>query len=98
MTRRERAQVVELLRCAADNCITNVRESALGDAARALDRCVMPFLRSRKSDGHWSNLILNDGPIHDGDGSTGDVRLISGTGYEFCLLEAALRVEQGEWP
>lgn len=98
MNKRERAQVVELLRCAADLAVQGNKDSALGDAARALDLIVMPWLRGPKSDGHWSSLIRHDGPLQDGDGSTGDLRLISGTGYEFCLLEAAQRVEEGWTP
>ena len=98
MTKSQRAQVVELLRCAADLAVMGDRGSALGTAAKALDMLEMPFLRNAISDGHWSNLIRGAGPVHDGGIVDGDVRLISGTGYEFCLLEAARRVEEKSWP
>jgi hypothetical protein len=100
MTKRERAQVVELLRCAADNAVMGDRASALGDAARALDSCVLPFLgKHGLRDGHWSELLRGRGPVNDAEQYIADdVRLICGTGYEFCLLEAAARVEEGTWP
>lgn len=96
MTKKQRAQVVELLRCAADLAVMGDRESPLGTAARELDSAIMPFLRLR--DGHWSELLRGNGPVQDYPQRTPDTRLICGTGYEFCLLEAAQRVEDGEWP
>ena len=100
MTKRERAQVVELLRCAADLAIQGDRSSALGTAASELDRCFMPFLRRcGLRAGHWSELLRGVGPVADCEQwPADDVRLICGTGYEFCLLEAAMRVEEGSWP
>lgn len=101
LTKKQRAEVVELLRCAADLCVQGDRSSALGVAASELDMrelpaCLVPPLR----ESHWSELLRGGGPVRDDDQPqrAGDVRLICGTGYEFCLLEAAQRVEEGSWP
>ncbi len=95
MTKKQRAQVVELLRCAADLAVCGERDSALGFAAKRLDMQTIPFLVSKHCDGHWSQLIRSHGPIRD---SIDHKWQICGDGYEFCLLEAAQRVEEGSWP
>jgi hypothetical protein len=94
MTKKERAQVVELLRCAADLEINepNSRGCSLGDAGQHLrwDLVAPRACVSRLS------LITAMGEL---EGVVdGEPRLVSGTGYQWLLLEAALRVEQGEWP
>lgn len=94
MTRKQRAQVVELLRCAADIAVNGDRGSALGAAAFRLDRVFMPFIRNITGDSHWVSLLRGRGPVRD---SQALGYWICGDGYEWLLLEAALRVEQGEW-
>lgn len=92
MTKKQRAQVVELLRCAADIAVCGERDCALAFAAGRLDMRMMPFLVPHLKDGHWSNLI-DHGPVRNHFDW-----LVCGDGYEFCLLEAAQRVEEGTWP
>ncbi len=102
MTKRERAQVVELLKCAADIAANGDRGSALGIAAFHLDMISVPGLRSVpgfETDPHWVRLLRGRGPVRDRDAKRKrDDWHICGPGYEFCLLEAACRVELGEWP
>lgn len=95
MTKRQRAQVVELLRCAADLAVCGDRCSALDSAARHLELQMLPSLCPPLRDGHWSELIRSPGPIRDSIDHRWE---ICGPGYEFCLLEAAQRVEEGSWP
>ena len=83
MTKRQREQVVELLRCAADNAITRRVEVALGDAALDLDRLSI-------GGRHWTEFL---GALYDTKAG-----VVCGSGYEFCLLELAQRVEEGSWP
>lgn len=97
MTKRQRAQVVELLRCAADVAVMGDRGSALSSAASGLGRCSMPFLLPVIGASHWGALLRGKGPVTDAE-CNGDVRHVCGKGYEFCLLEAAQRVEEGSWP
>lgn len=97
MTKKQRAQVVELLRCAADIAVMGDIYSALGTAAKALDMLSIPW-RDSRGDNHWSSLVSSEGPVQNGVISLTDKRLVSGPGYEFCLLEAAARVEEGGWP
>jgi hypothetical protein len=40
-------------------------------------------------------LLRRNGPVHDQPHRGWN---ICGTGYEFCLLEAAQRCEEGSWP
>jgi hypothetical protein len=88
MTKRERAQVVELLRCAVEkdkNGAGGIFGSVMAlyepTAANSSDltgkvrRLWMLACRARDAVGPWWSLH-----------------------YDFQCLEAALRVEQGEWP
>lgn len=78
MTKRERAQVVELLRCAAD-CQQSYRAPIAGaccDLYGGLQTNAFDLAHAAKDD--VPDLGLED--------------------YQTRLLEAALRVEQGEWP
>lgn len=95
LTKKQRAEVVELLRCAADNAIRDYYNgSALGVAAMHLGICTLPYLSPvLGSDTHWSKLLRGRGPIQDAP-----PWFICAAGYEFCLLEAAQRVEEGSWP
>jgi hypothetical protein len=87
MTRRERAQVVELLRCAADCRPDNVGLNGMFDTACWLDL-----------EGHWQDKAwqaINAVPTHS------TVFQVVGTvdeEYRRVLLEAAARVEEGTWP
>ena len=107
MTKRQRAQAVELLRCAADIAANGDVGAALGTAAFHLDLIIVPGLAEAlgKQDGHWVGLLRNGGPVHDHfvfDEKTqrvsDDAWLICGRNYHLCLLEAAMRVEDCEWP
>jgi hypothetical protein len=94
MTKKERAQVVELLRCAADLEINepNSRGCSLGDAGRYLSwelvapRVGVSRLRLIVAMGEMECIV------------DGEPRLVSGTGYQYLLLEAAARVEEGSYP
>ena len=99
MTNKQRAEVVELLRCAADLAAMGDIHSALGAAAKRLDRLMLPYLVDAFcGDAHWSNLVSNSGPVQNVSWSPDDKRLVCGPGYHLCLLEAAQRVEDKEWP
>lgn len=79
MTKKEREQVVELLRCAADMA----------------DIAMIPITRASGALGHDDNsdvwwLARNARIAVDGESLWPEQRT--------SLLEAALRVEQGEWP
>jgi hypothetical protein len=78
MTRRERAQVVELLRCAADGD----RPNGIFPAMENIGAKYMPI----GADAVDSVSGINWGGYSDDEQ------------YRAELLEAALRVEQGEWP
>lgn len=83
MTRRQREQVVELLRCAADfdgkfDYVGLVAGGFLLDYVDFINPCKPTYAIA--DDVVWS--ILFDEPVD----------------YQHRLLEAALRVEQGEWP
>jgi hypothetical protein len=81
MTKRERARVVELLRCAADARERGSRQ--LNGRYRAAEGLSIPDdLRAIA----WNAFRQT---------SRGEV---SDEGYRTELLEAALRVERGEWP
>lgn len=94
MTKRERAQLVELLRCAGDIAVNGDRDAALGSAAvKTGILCgLADSVRISHLD-HWTAL-LND-LVRDCEGNGW---LVCGPGYEFCLLEAAARVEEGSYP
>ena len=85
MTRRQRAQVVELLRCAADLIATDER-----NRGSALSQSLM-YLDSEVS-WHVAQSVVRDS-IYDWPHTC-----FGGSNYEFALLEAALRVERMEWP
>lgn len=94
MTKREREQVVELLRCAADLEINepNSRGCSLGDAGRHLDwELVAPRIGVSRL--YLITIMGELEGVHDGE-----PQLVSGTGYQWLLLEAAARVEEGEYP
>ena len=97
MTKKQRAEVVELLRCAADIAVMGDMYSALGAAARRLDMLTLPWLVDICGE-HWSDLVFGRGPVQNGKSTPGDERYVSGPGYHLCLLEAAQRVEDKEWP
>lgn len=86
MTKRVRAQVVELLRCAAD--IPGLATAAVmlgADMIALIDRTGLYgraylALADVQRQTYDSSEIYNDGP------------------FRRDLLEAALRVEEGEWP
>jgi hypothetical protein len=78
MTRRQRAQVVELLRCAADRC--DPFDTALGFASTAY----------AVGTSHEVRYLTCDALVE----TVGD----RGNDWQAACLEAALRVEQGEWP
>lgn len=89
MTKKQRSDLVLLLRCAADIAISYDRCSSLGLAAGRLDMLGGHPI----GDGHWSRLL--DGVVmsHPHRGWW-----VCGAGYEFCLLEAAARIEEGWTP
>lgn len=99
ITARQRAELVELLRCAADLAIRGDRYSALGSAVRILKRPRFPHLSPPLVDSHWSSLLDPSGP-------GGGTRIQAGSEawftcsetYHLWLLEAAARVEEGSWP
>ncbi len=82
MTKRERARVVELLRCAADN-LSPTSKSAWTDALDGLDVSLGVEMSATRAFG-----VVADGR-----------ELTRGSDLGRALyLEAALRVELGEWP
>lgn len=87
MTKRERAQVVELLRCAADQRADGIGLNGMFDGAvslRAADQTIALA---------WNVLIsVQRGHL---------IRTVVGIvdeWYRAELLEAAARVEEGSWP
>ncbi len=80
ISKRERAQIVELLRCAADLLVSGRSMFPRLDAARYLD---IP------------NTLLTLDIIDTASEACADV---GGPRNQFNLLEAAARVELGEWP
>jgi len=61
------------------------------------DNASDPVLPLRET--HWSELLRGGGPVRDDEPIVnGEPRLVCGTGYEYVLLEAAQRVEEGTWP
>lgn len=87
MTKKQRAQVVELLRCAADSRPDGIGLNGMFDTACWLD------LSGDKQDAAW--LAVNAVPTR---AATFCVVGFIDEEYRRCLLEAALRVERGEWP
>lgn len=87
MTKRQRVQVAELLRCAADN-LSPISTGAWTDATEGVGpSCAVELLAHEAfHDVRGARAILDDG-------SDVDVEL-----GRWTYLEAALRVEQGEWP
>ncbi len=85
MTKRERAQVVELLRCAADYDAWSNGVVGLVQAQRLLGE---PDARAAW---HVSGIVVHE--RHLGGGTDQGFQ-----GRRHDLLEAALRVELGEWP
>jgi hypothetical protein len=85
MTKREREQVVELLRCAADIIARGGWDEGgvLSLAATAADSPFFKFAYDAERR-VWSDMLLCGVP-------EGALRLRS-------LLEAAARVEEGSWP
>jgi hypothetical protein len=78
MTKKQRAQVVELLRCAADIRITGT----MIPRARAAYLLGTPERTQRLAEDAWT-AVLND---------------VGMSLYQYELLEAAARVEEGSWP
>ncbi len=84
MTKRQRAQVVELLRCAADNLTPTSR----GAWTEALDGVEATLSVEMSATGAY-------GTVANGRLLTGGIDHELG---RHMYLEAALRVELGEWP
>jgi hypothetical protein len=93
LTKKQRAEVVELLRCAADLAANGNRDAALGCAARHLDMTMSYPLPV--DDPHWAKYLRGDGPVQD---QPDRGWWICGPNYHLCLPEAAARVEEGSWP
>lgn len=87
MSKRQRAQVVELLRCAADNSM-RFQWSGLYSTAIELG-LLTPWRRLASGVVAWRKATQARQAVH-GEGDW--------LGYGHELLEAALRVEQGDWP
>lgn len=87
MTKRQRSQVVELLRCAADERADGIGLNGMWDAERELG------IAKPTADRAWDAL-------HSTPPSTLH-RVVVGRvdeDYRADLLEAAARVEEGSWP
>ncbi len=84
MTKRERAQVVELLRCAADN-LTPTSRGAWTDALDALEAEMVVELAATMAYGEVADRRVLIGGV--------DIEL-----GRALYLEAAQRVEEGSWP
>lgn len=80
MTKKQREQVVELLRCAAD-------VQGIGNAASALDLIDGPFWGAAIKAWESTADVITEKRGH-----------MSGISYEDICLEAAARVEEGQWP
>ena len=99
MTTDERDELVTLLLCAADIAMHGDRGSALGIAAKHVLEVsyTVPALRSLGwTDAHWVKLLRGYGPVRESERDLS--HRICGPGYEWLLLEAAARVEEGSWP
>lgn len=91
LSRKRRAAVVELLRCAADRADFRGGEITLSG----------PFTVARRSHGRavsdvaWCARVDMMRDLH---GDTGDTDDMTNDDYKLALLEAAARVEEGSWP
>lgn len=92
MTKRQRDQVVELLRCAGDLALHHPDpKCALGNAASWTGNyCLDGIAAACNGDGHWTQLLRLVAATKSGE--------VCGAGYEWALLEAAQRVEDGDYP
>ena len=81
LTKRERAQVVELLRCAADLATRTARPIAHAAMYLGYEDGSLAFMRAINARCAVAVAV----PVQDGV-------------YREQILEAALRVELGEWP
>lgn len=86
MTKRQRAQVVELLRCAADI------------SATATDRETAPFILAGAGAHRDIYNVAWRARCDTMRGSLGEVLECGNNQYAELLLEAAMRVEEGTWP
>ena len=88
MTKRQRAQVVELLRCAADTRVDGIGLNGMFDGERWA------------SDSKLTTEIAWDAVLSVQEGFNGVRRVIGviDERYRYELLEAAQRVEEGSWP
>jgi hypothetical protein len=91
VTRAQRAQVVELLRCAADRADLRGGEITLSGPYAVASRGYDLVVKSRA----WAVRVDTMRDLH---GRDGDVCDMSNDAYKACLLEAAQRVEEGTWP
>lgn len=92
MTNEQREQVVELLRCAADETPDGLRLNGMFDAASGLG--VIPKIDALS----WSALLDVRVSALLSRGSAFPVEAGVDEGYRLQLLEAAQRVEDREWP
>lgn len=83
MTKRQRGQVVELLRCAADSSDPRRYQGINGLILAAM------CLRSTDKETELAGKVYNE--LHAGPSLTWEH-------YRANLLEAAQRVEEGSWP
>lgn len=92
LTKKQREQVVELLRCAADRTLMRSGEITLSGpfaiASRGVDDRAV-------NDEAWRARAAS---MRDLFGPDGDVIDMPNDDYQTCLLEAAQRVEEGTWP
>ena len=88
MTKRERAQVVELLRCAADQCTAD-SVTAMSTASEDLGYVSWDPVYSFAWDVRAAQV---------GTSPAGMFSFVPAEIYRGELLEAAQRVEDGEWP
>ena len=88
MNRRERAAVVELLRCAADARADGIGLNGMFDAATALEatRVAQTFA--------WDALLT----VTRNFSAPRNVVGLVDEPYRAEMLEAAARVEEGSWP
>lgn len=94
--KKQRAQVVELLRCAADLGINHNQWCPVTEVGHRLG-LIYYGLRA-KDDRHDGLLVIADEAIGLTPFEDNPPGLASWVHFGFCCLEAAARVEEGSWP
>lgn len=89
LSKKQREQVVELLRCAADLAETGRYSALFGGPAVAAARCIKP---ASAVSVHASKAARDAAPRGEKEGARNADDFIG------VALEAAARVEEGSWP